>query len=634
MATKTLYFNFLLLLVILYSCNNPEVTQFKKEKNNKSAGYLGHNDTVKYVGKEQCRMCHAEIYDSYIQTGMGRSLNYATKNDSVLSNKDIPVIYDEFKNFYYQPFFKNDSLYIKEFRLDNKDTVHKRIEKITYKIGSGHHTNSHLYEINGYIHQIPYTYYTQENISDLPPGYENGGNTRFSREIALECMSCHNGHSNLVEGSNHKYHSIPQGIECESCHGPGEVHVKRKLAGELIDTSKYIDYSIVNPSKLSLDKQFDVCQRCHLQGTSVLKEGKTFNSFKPGMSLKDHMDTYLPKYSNNHSFIMASHVDRLKQSSCFKSSEMTCITCHNPHKSVTSLKNQYFDNKCMSCHEICSDDQLENCSSCHMPESSTLDIMHVSITDHKIGFHNESEKFYDTSIFLGLHAINNPNPTTLSKAKAYLKRYESFEPESVYLDSALYYLERSKNNFSSFVQYYYLKNDFESLVNFSQNNKKINESKYSKSDLALAYCRIGDGYKNLTNNLSSDFINQSNYYYEKAIDLIPLVIEYRLKYASFLVNQNKTSEAFKQYEKVISLNPKIKQAHSSIALIGILNGEYDFAQKHLDIALDLDPDYVLAYENLVYLSQLLGDNNSAKLYSQKIIEINPKHRAIEIIKTF
>ena len=105
MATKTLYFNFLLLLVILYSCNNPEVTQFKKEKNNNSVIYLGHNDTVKYVGKEQCRMCHAEIYDSYIQTGMGRSLNYATKNNSVLSNKEIPVIYDDLKELLLSTFF-------------------------------------------------------------------------------------------------------------------------------------------------------------------------------------------------------------------------------------------------------------------------------------------------------------------------------------------------------------------------------------------------------------------------------------------------------------------------------------------------------------------------------------------------
>ena len=104
MTTKTFSFNFFILFVIFYSCNNPEVTQFKKEKNKNSVIYLGHNDTVKYVGKEQCRMCHAEIYDSYIQTGMGRSLNYATKNNSVLSNKEIPVIYDDLKNFYYQPF--------------------------------------------------------------------------------------------------------------------------------------------------------------------------------------------------------------------------------------------------------------------------------------------------------------------------------------------------------------------------------------------------------------------------------------------------------------------------------------------------------------------------------------------------
>ena len=62
----------------------------------------------------------------------------------------------------------------------------------------------------------------------------------------------------------------------------------------------------------------DVCQRCHLQGTSVLAEGKSFESFKPGMKLEDVMDTYLPKFEDDHSFIMASHVDRLKQSSCFQ----------------------------------------------------------------------------------------------------------------------------------------------------------------------------------------------------------------------------------------------------------------------------------------------------------------------------
>ena len=295
---------------MFFSCQRGEVTNY--------VAYLNHNDTVKYVGKEQCAMCHADIYDSYIHTGMGKSIHYATREHSALSVSDMPIIHDSIKNLSYQPFFQNDSLYLKEFRLKDQDTIHLLIKKVDYKIGSGHHTNSHLFEINGYLHQMPYTYYTQDNIADLPPGFEDGYNSRFTREIALECMSCHNANVDHESASSNKYKTIPQGIDCESCHGPGELHVKRKLAGEIIDTSKYIDYSIVNPAKLPLDLQFDVCQRCHLQGTTILANGKSFNSFKPGMDLEDVMDTYLPKYVDDHSFIMASHVDRLKQSACFQ----------------------------------------------------------------------------------------------------------------------------------------------------------------------------------------------------------------------------------------------------------------------------------------------------------------------------
>jgi hypothetical protein len=155
--------------ILLFSCQKGEVSDYTE--------YLNHNDTVKYVGKEQCRMCHAEIYDSYVQTGMGKSLHYATKTYSALNGSDMLIIHDSIKNLSYQPFFKNDSLYLKEFRLKGKDTTHLLIKKVNYKIGSGHHTNSHLFEINGYIHQMPYTYYTQDKISDLPPGFEAGQNS-------------------------------------------------------------------------------------------------------------------------------------------------------------------------------------------------------------------------------------------------------------------------------------------------------------------------------------------------------------------------------------------------------------------------------------------------------------------------
>ena len=93
-------------------------------------------------------------------------------------------------------------------------------------------------------------------------------------------MSCHNATPDFVLGSENKYHSVPQGIDCERCHGPGELHVQRMLNSELVDTSTHIDYSIVNPKKLSLEAQFQICMRCHFYRASfldftVLSEGKS-----------------------------------------------------------------------------------------------------------------------------------------------------------------------------------------------------------------------------------------------------------------------------------------------------------------------------------------------------------------------
>ena len=117
-----------LLSILLFACQRGEVSTY--------TSYLNHNDTVKYVGKEQCRMCHAEIYDSYMQTGMGQSFHFATKDYSALLASKMPLIHDSIKNLSYQPFWKNDSLYLKEFRLKGKDTTHLRSEEHTSELQS------------------------------------------------------------------------------------------------------------------------------------------------------------------------------------------------------------------------------------------------------------------------------------------------------------------------------------------------------------------------------------------------------------------------------------------------------------------------------------------------------------------
>jgi len=304
-------FCFCVFFSFLISC-----TSSTKEKQRPQ--YASLSDSTTYVGINTCKQCHPGIYETFIETGMGKSFEHASHAKSSAKFDEHALIHDRFRDFYYHPSWKNDSLYLKEFRLAGRDTVYQREEKISYIVGSGQHTNSHIMNVNGYAYQVPATYYTQKGTWDLPPGFENGYNSRFNRKIELECMSCHNAYPGIVPGSENKYDFIPNGIDCERCHGPGSEHVRQKQLGNIIDTSKAIDYSIVNPAKLPVALQLDICQRCHIQGNAVLNEGKTFFDFRPAMHLSDVMNVFMPVFKGDEdSHIMASHAERLKMSKCF-----------------------------------------------------------------------------------------------------------------------------------------------------------------------------------------------------------------------------------------------------------------------------------------------------------------------------
>ena len=74
-----------------------------------------------------------------------------------------------------------------------------------------------------------------------------------------------------------------------------------------------------------------------------------------------------------------------------------------------------------------------------MRESSTIDIPHVTITDHKISIPNEKTNHMEKK-FKGLECVNNDNPSVYSIANAYLQEYDRFSQNPAYLDSAFNYL--------------------------------------------------------------------------------------------------------------------------------------------------------------------------------------------------
>ncbi|MES2132233.1 MAG: tetratricopeptide repeat protein [Bacteroidota bacterium] len=632
--------------------------------------YLNHADSAHYVGINTCKLCHQSIYNSFIKTGMGKSFDLATKQKSS-GDYHTSVVHDKIGDFYYKAFWQNDSLRFLEYRLKGKDTIYKRLETVNYIIGSGQHTNSHIQSVNGYLNQMPMTFYTQKKTWDLPPGFEDGHNSRFMRKIGLECMSCHNSYPDFVLGSENKYNAVEKGIGCERCHGPGSIHVNQRQTGSRIDTSKYIDYSIVNPAKLSIDRQFDICQRCHLQGNTILKDGKSFYDFKPGMVLSNYMTVFLPKYKNaDDEFIMASHADRLKQSKCFmKSMEkakdskslkpykeaMTCITCHNPHVSVKETNKNVFNDACLKCHgeqrtrdvrhEIgdslnsnsqifCSKKgvtKIANCVGCHMPNSGSIDIPHVTVHDHYIRKPLNSNEKQGIKEFIGLYAINEKNPAPIIKAKAYLNQYEKFEHNAVYLDSAAFYLKDKtdndlKINMEPLVQLYFTKNDFAKIVSYINRlsdtyvlNTKLVTTSYSNDNAWTSY-RIADAlYK--TGN-----VPRAIGYFKKAVTLAPFVLDFKNKYASALASNNQLQEAVQQYDEILKEHPKHVSALTNLAYVKSAQGNVKEAKLLYAKALKLDPDYEPLLLNLAGLYAYEKDFSQSKIYLNRILALNPNNQ--------
>ena len=608
-------FFFTFLVGLLFSCS---------QKVEPYVEYLNHHDTVAYVGIESCMACHYDIYETYIKTGMGQSMSKANPQNSEAHFHDGSLLIDSFTNLSYFPYWQDSLLMIKEMY-----GTHQRIEVADYIVGSGHHTNSHLWNENGYVHQMPFTYYTQKEYLDFPPGFENGHNSRFSREIGLECMSCHNAMPDVVMGSSNKYNSVPHGIDCERCHGPGELHVQRMLAGQTVDTANFIDYSIVNPKKLSLEAQFQICMRCHLQGNTVLENGKSFYDFKPGMELSDVMTIFVPRYEDDNTFIMASHVDRLKQSACFINSEMNCTSCHNPHHSVQKQRPNYFNDKCISCHDVCKDEKRENndCVSCHMPSSSTIDIPHVTIHDHKIGIHLKTDSVQEKGNFIGLEAINNHHPSNLTRARAYLYQYEKFDAQPFLLDSAQILLEKIEivKSFQERIHLFYLKEDHRSVINVSQSVSQIlqqlNQMSYSNSHAWTSY-RIAHSYNALASTMALPF-------YKKAVDLAPFVIKFRMKLANYYSNIGEFQMAEKEYRWIINEFPKNENAWCNLGFAMVQQKAFEEGYKCYDQALSLNPRHVQSLLNKASLLLFQGQIEQGRVYLNRVLEIQPDNKTVQ-----
>ncbi len=332
------------------------------------------------MAEPDCAECHRAIAESYAKTGMGRSFRSA---------RQLPHFGEKGVGLF-RPVERDGRSYI--FRTASADVPSREVS-VDYAVGSGDHAVTYLHRTrDNRLIELPVSWYAEQGGHwGMSPGYDRTEHPGFSRHISYRCMFCHNGYPAIpagyseVEGASVFPAALPEGIDCQRCHGSGAAHAAAVRQGRPIAE---VRSAIVNPARLSPALQMDVCMQCHLETTSadlpgsIIRFNRGVFSYRPGEPLGDYNQYFdhAPGTGHDDKLEIASEAYRLRQSVCFLKSEgrMTCTTCHNPHQEATANP----DAACGQCHQAHGADG--SCVACHMPKRQAADAIHIAVTDHRI----------------------------------------------------------------------------------------------------------------------------------------------------------------------------------------------------------------------------------------------------------
>ena len=573
----------------------------------------------RYVDPQTCQPCHAEIFRSYQQVAMGRAFYKPSAENVIEDYTTNNHFFHPPSNRHYRMLQRNGKFFQRRYQLDDQGREKNVFElEVTHIMGSGNHARTYLnLAENGVLRQLPVSWYSQGKGWGMSPGYDHARHDDFRRRVGHSCMFCHNGYPRLPEPSD-RYgqqsrfpRELPSGIDCQRCHGPGSRHVDLLSGGGA--AMKAVRAAIVNPTRLSPERQMDVCMQCHVQsslgnlGDRVRRAGRSVYSFRPGESLDDyivHFDLLGPDPGKPvERFEIDSTAYRLLQSACYRESRgaMTCTTCHDPHRTPRGPEAvRHFRQRCMSCHPGLSDQDhpqpaQSDCLPCHMPRRRTEDAVHVVMTDHWIRSRPPQRDLLapleeDRTPHQGAVVLNDPEALPASEREIYWGLAQIQSPS--HLRQGLSKLEaRLSPETSSYPEF------------FAEWGKALQEA----GERAAAEVRL-----------------------RQSLHLDSGMVTARTRLADLLREQEKWSQAVRHYRLALAVDPTYGEAEIGLGLIAKGQGKIESAMAHFRRAVQHNPFLAEGFANLgtVYLQQ--GEWNRALQEFEKALSIEPASAQVHL----
>jgi len=373
-----------------------------------SARTAGQRPASADVGNDACVPCHKSIVESYAQTAMARTSGPALPG-LVEGSYSHPISGVSYR------IHRDGSRAMLSYDRPTPPELHGS-QELSYYIGSNTRGRTFLFSVDGFLYQTPIDYYAGKHAWDMAPGDAQLREMELNHPVDDTCLFCHTSRVQpRVSGTINRFASAPflqAGVSCERCHGPGGEHA----AGH---------GPIVNPAKLTGARRDDVCMQCHLEGVGrITVAGRRQVDYRPGDTLSDYLAIFVRQDAASDRLGAVSQFEALALSACRRQSNgaLTCTSCHDPHVQVSApQRTEFYRAKCLTCHATLAEGhhaEDRDCTSCHMPRLSSVDIGHTMVTDHRI-LRNPRPQATAAAEVTGIVQFNNPSPSARELGLAY-----------------------------------------------------------------------------------------------------------------------------------------------------------------------------------------------------------------------